>query len=201
MKLFIATKNANKLKEIEAILQCPGLSLVSMRDQPELPDVIEDGDSFEANARLKAEQIAAETGLWTLGDDSGLEVDALGGAPGIFSARYSGEPVNHDRNIEKLLGELVGREDREARFRCVLALAQPGGACQTVEGVCEGVVAEAPRGDRGFGYDPVFLPAGRRETFGEMDPIQKNRISHRAAALNQAKTSWGGLFSSESSAW
>jgi XTP/dITP diphosphohydrolase len=201
VKLFIATQNANKLKEIEAILHVPGLVLQSMRDRPDLPEVVEDGETFEANAKLKAVTIAAETGLWTLGDDSGLNVEALGGAPGVYSARYSGEPVDPARNIRKLLNALEGVSDRRARFRCVLALAQPNGDCQTLEGRCEGRIADASKGENGFGYDPVFIPADHDLTFGESDPGFKNRVSHRAKALDLARETWGHLFAADEAEW
>ncbi len=191
MKLLVATHNSHKLDEILAILARPGLVLVSMRDIPDLPEVEEDGATFDANARKKAVTLARATGLWALGDDSGLEVAALGGEPGVYSARYAGEPVNYSANNTKLLTRLSGQTDRRARFRCVLALADPAGNCRTVEGRCEGRIAEAPRGANGFGYDPLFIPDGYRGTFAELAPEVKNRISHRAVALREAERAWG----------
>lgn len=193
MRLLIATHNPHKLDEILVLFARPGLTLLSMRDFPALPDVVEDGETFDANARKKAQELARATGLWALGDDSGLEVDALGGAPGVYSARYAGEPVSYAANNAKLLAALAGRADRRARFRCVIALADPAGGCRTVEGRCEGTIAPAPRGAHGFGYDPVFIPDGHDRTFAELDPAVKNRISHRGAALRQAATMWAEL--------
>jgi len=194
MKLLISTRNPHKLEEILAIFRAPDLALLSMRDIPDLPDVVEDGDTFEANATLKAVTLMEETGLWTLADDSGLEVTALGGEPGVYSARYSGEPVDYARNNTKLLANLEDKEDRSARFRCVVALAEPGGECLTVEGQCTGRIAEAPRGDSGFGYDPVFIPDGYDQTFAELAPALKNRISHRGNALKKAAETWREIF-------
>jgi len=193
MRLLIATHNAHKLDEILAMVARPGLTLLSMRDFPALPEVVEDGETFDANARKKAVELAQATGLWALGDDSGLEVDALGGAPGVYSARYAGEPANHAANNAKLLAALAGRQDRRARFRCVIALAEPSGRCRTVEGRCEGTIAHAARGTHGFGYDPIFIPEGHVRTFGELDAAVKNRISHRGAALQQAAAAWAEL--------
>lgn len=196
MQLVIATRNRHKLDEIRAILGSPGLQLSSALDHPEVPDVVEDGDTFEANAIKKAVALHRATGAWALADDSGLEVDALGGEPGVRSARYAGEPVDHAANIAKLLAALRGVADRTARFRCVIALAGPGFPPSTVEGRCEGVITAAPRGTGGFGYDPVFVPEGHARTFGELDAALKNGISHRARALAAARARWGGILGS-----
>lgn len=193
MKLVIATRNRHKLDEIRAILGPSGPELCSALDFPEIPDVVEDGDTFEANAVKKAEALHRATGLWAMADDSGLEVDALGGAPGVRSARYAGEPACHRSNNEKLLAALRGTAARAARFRCVIALAGPGFETATVEGRCEGVIADAPRGHGGFGYDPLFVPAGHERTFAELDAAIKNRISHRARALAAAGERWGRI--------
>ena len=196
MKLFVATQNPHKLEEILAIFSIPGLQLLDMRDYPNLPEVVEDGDSFEANARKKAIEQCAATGHWSLGDDSGLEVAALNGEPGIYSARYAGEPPDYAANNAKLLQRLERIGDRRARFRCVVALADPSGECRVVEGRCEGRIIYAPRGERGFGYDPLFMPHGYDKTFAQMDPARKNRISHRAMALAAARDAWGDLLRS-----
>ena len=161
-----------------------------MKDFPDLPEVIEDGATFEDNAIKKAVTIARLTEMWTIADDTGLEVDALGGEPGVYSARYAGEPVSYEANNAKLLSALVGTKDRTARFRCVIALSSPSGDARTVEGRCEGSIIDALRGDGGFGYDPLFEPVGYGQTFAEMDIDEKNRISHRAVALQKARDEW-----------
>jgi XTP/dITP diphosphohydrolase len=190
MNLLIATRNPGKLKEIRAIFDLPFVKLLSLDDVGEMPEVIEDRNTFEANAVKKAVTLALASGMWTLADDSGLEVDALDGAPGVYSARYAGEPADHAANNRKLLAELTGKPDRAARFRCVIALANPRGRSQFVEGACEGTIAEALCGDHGFGYDPLFIPKGYDKTFGELDADVKNRISHRAVALAKAIDTW-----------
>jgi len=195
MKLFVATKNPHKLAEIRAILDLPGLKLAGMESFPDMPDVVEDRATFEGNARKKAAEMAAATGLWALADDSGLEVDALRGAPGVRSARYAGEPCDYAANNAKLLRELKGVKNRRARFRCAVALARPDGAVQCVEGRCEGVIAEEPRGNNGFGYDPLFVPEGYSSTFAEMGEATKNAISHRADALRRARREWADALS------
>ena len=190
MKLFIATANQHKLSEICAIFRLPSIELKSMKDFPDLPEVVEDGDTFDANAIKKAVTIAGLTGMWTIADDTGLEVDALDGAPGVYSARYAGESANYDANNEKLLSALDGVDDRTARFRCVIALSDSAGNARTVEGRCEGRILKALSGGGGFGYDPLFMPAGYDQTFAEMDIDEKNRISHRAVALQKARDAW-----------
>ncbi len=201
MKLLIATKNLHKLNEIRAILDTPGLHLVSAMEYPHVPDVIEDGDSFEANAIKKAASLAMATGLWSLADDSGLEVDALGGAPGVYSARYAGEPVSYSANNAKLLHELSGQANRKARFRCVIALCSPKGLTRVVDGRCEGFISTTVRGSRGFGYDPLFVADGFTQTFSELDPRTKNEISHRARALARARSQWSTILARELDDW
>jgi XTP/dITP diphosphohydrolase len=201
MKLVIATRNAHKLEEIRAIFDFPfdsaqgghNLEVLSAFDFPEIPDVIEDGDTLEANAIKKAVEIAKATGYWAMADDSGLEVDALGGAPGVYSARYAGEECSYAANNEKLLHELAGAADRSARFRTVIALSDSDGNAKTVEGACPGVIIEELRGSNGFGYDPLFVPDGYTKTFAELDSEVKNRISHRARALQKAHDAWSGI--------
>lgn len=190
MKLLVSTGNPHKLVEIRAILTWPGIDLISLADFPDLPEVEEDRDTFEGNALKKAETNARATGLWAIADDSGLEVDALGGEPGVYSARYAGEPPDYDANNRKLLSELDGIVDRSARFRCVMALCSPDGMTSTVDGRCEGTIASSCRGANGFGYDPLFVPSGYEETFAELDAATKNRISHRAHALQHAGDEW-----------
>ena len=191
MDLLIATKNLHKVEEISALLRIPGLRLRSMRDYPDLPDVEEDGDTFELNACKKARTLAGVTGLWALADDSGLEVEALGGAPGVYSARYAGEPVSYAANNRKLLDALRLAQNRRAHFRSVIALASPAGVCRTVEGRCVGHIGTEERGSTGFGYDPLFIPDGYAQTFAEMGSELKNRISHRSASLQKACEAWG----------
>ncbi len=185
--LIIATRNQGKLEEIRQILGSDVL-VHSLANYPNAPDVVEDGDTFEANAVKKAITIAAHTKHITLADDSGLVVDALNGAPGIYSARFSGEDATDSRNNEKLLNELkaVSQEHRTARFRCVIALATPGGNVQTANGVLEGTILNAPRGKFGFGYDPLFLVPDLGLTLAELPPERKNPISHRGRALQAA---------------
>jgi len=190
MKLLIATRNRHKFDEIRAILAPYGVQATDLREHPEAPEVVEDGATFEANAILKAVTLARATGFWTLADDSGLEVDALNGEPGVRSARYAGEPSDDAANNCKLLATLGARPDRRARFRCALALAEPAGPVRTVSGACPGVILLAPRGQHGFGYDPLFVPDGFELTFAELDAATKNRISHRAQALQRAVSEW-----------
>ena len=193
MRLLIATRNRHKLEEIRAILSVPGLELVGADEVPGLPEVEEDAPTFEGNAVKKARTLAQASGCWTLADDSGLEVDALGGAPGVTSARYAGPATSTPANNAKLLRELAGVADRRARFRCVLALCSPEGRAWTVEGRCEGQILEAPRGANGFGYDPLFVPEGREQTFAELPAGVKNGMSHRGQALQRAVAEWGGM--------
>jgi len=193
MKLLIATRNRHKLREIEGILRLPSVQLLNVDDCPPLPEVAEDGLTFDANAVKKAVTLARASGLWTLADDSGLEVDALGGAPGVYSARYAGEPVNCEANNRKVLREMAGVANRRARFICAVALSDPTGRHWTVEGRCEGRIIDAPRGTEGFGYDPLFVPEGHTRTFAEMTPGAKHGISHRGAALKLARKAWADM--------
>lgn len=188
-ELVLATRNPGKVREMAALLADLGVTMRSLFDVPGAPEVEEDGRTFAENAVKKAETIARFTGLPALADDSGLEVDALGGAPGVFSARYAGEGASDAANNEKLLAALAGvpAERRTARYRCVLALAAPGMPTVTVEGVCEGRIAEQPRGTGGFGYDPLFYLPGRGKTMAELRPEEKNAISHRGQALRRLK--------------
>ena len=196
MKLIIATRNAHKLEEIRAVFDFKNLEVLSAFDFPEIPDVVEDGETLAANAIKKAVTLATSTGCWALADDSGLEVHALGGVPGVYSARYAGEQCSYSDNNEKLLRELAGKPDRSARFRTVIALSDPEGNSQTLEGVCAGRIIKELRGTNGFGYDPLFVPEGYSETFAELGSEVKNRISHRARALQKAQVSWLALLKS-----
>jgi XTP/dITP diphosphohydrolase len=194
MKLVIATRNRHKLEEIHAIFNFQGLDVCSAFDFPHIPDVIEDGDTLEANAIKKAVEICNATGRPSLADDSGLEVEALNGEPGVYSARWSGEGCTYADNNAKLLRELAGRKNRRAQFRTVIALALPGEEPLTVEGSVQGTIIEELRGDQGFGYDPLFMPDGYNQTFAELPAEVKNKISHRARALHAASTVWAHLF-------
>jgi len=185
----VASNNHGKLREYVALLDGVPFRLVTLADAGITEEVEETGSSMEQNAVQKATAYAAMSGLITLADDSGLEVDALGGEPGVFSRRYAGENASDAERNNFLLKKLEGvpREERGARFRCVIAIAVPGGRVETCEGVCEGVIAFDARGKGGFGYDPVFdLPElGRR--VAELSPEEKNRISHRADAARKAR--------------
>lgn len=201
MKLLVATGNRHKFQEISAILESPHVTFISLRDLCAPPTVIEDGNTFELNAIKKAMTLAQFSGLWTLADDSGLEVDALHGAPGVYSARYAGEPSDDAANNHKLLEKLAGVHDRRARFRCVIALSDPVGCVQTVSGVCEGTLRYETHGTGGFGYDPLFVPEGYTTTFAELSADIKNKISHRARALNQAYQQWEQILEQEPPHW
>jgi XTP/dITP diphosphohydrolase len=189
--LLLATRNANKTREFRELLGKDfDVHDLSFFDEMAIPK--ESGRTFEENAILKAvaasqDRHVQDRHLLVVADDSGLEVNALGGAPGIFSARYAGEDASDKENIDKLLGELaqgnVPLDQRSARFRCVIALAHEGKLLGKFEGVVEGSIVDLPRGSRGFGYDPIFLPNGFDKTFGELRAEAKNRISHRAQAI------------------
>jgi XTP/dITP diphosphohydrolase len=188
--LLLATRNQDKKKEIQQILQDLSIKIVSLEDIKELPEVIEDGTTFAENAIKKASQTAALSGYICLADDSGLEVDALDGQPGIYSARFSGEEANDKKNNEKLLTMLKGvkPENRTARFVCSVAISDPAGNYKVVTGKCEGRIEMEPRGTGGFGYDPLFIPQGESRSFAELSPEEKNSISHRAKALRMARS-------------
>jgi len=183
--ILIATKNRGKLREVQDILAGLPIVLATLDQFPDLPDAVEDADTFAGNAEHKAMHYARLTGLWTLADDSGLEVDALGGAPGVYSARYAGRQGDDAANNEKLIAQLAGvpPEQRTARFRCAIALAGPKGVLATACGTFEGLIVDDPRGTNGFGYDPHFFIPELEMTAAQLPPQQKNRISHRAKAL------------------
>ncbi|MGQ9682068.1 MAG: RdgB/HAM1 family non-canonical purine NTP pyrophosphatase [Anaerolineae bacterium] len=189
MDLLLATRNSGKLREISELLRDLPLSLVTLADQGILVDIPETGDSFSANAHIKAEGYCRLSGLTTMADDSGLEVDALNGAPGVQSARWAGEGASDRDRVALLLERLRGvpQEQRGARFRCVIAIATPDGRTFTTEGILPGLIAEAPRGSYGFGYDPVLLLPDLGLTVAELSPDHKNRISHRARAILAAR--------------
>jgi XTP/dITP diphosphohydrolase len=196
MKLLVATRNNHKLEEIRQIFSVPGLTLLAADEVDGIPaDVEEDADTFEGNALKKARELGMASGLWTLADDSGLEVDALNNAPGVYSARYAGEPCSYSANNAKLLEALDGVVNRRARFRCVIALRAPDGREWTVEGRCEGCISESSHGTNGFGYDPLFVPDGHSQTFAELDSATKNSLSHRGHALLKAAMEWKSILS------
>ena len=183
MKLVLATRNQGKVKEMRRLMaDHRDIEIISVAEF-NVDDVEETGTSFEENALLKAETIARATGLPALADDSGLCVDALDGAPGIYSARWSGTHGDDGANIEKLLTQLEAVEDRAARFVCVIALAAPDGRHLLIRGELEGNIRRHRAGSNGFGYDPIFEPENFHRTLGEMSPSEKDAISHRASAL------------------
>lgn len=187
MKLIVATHNQHKIREISQIL--PDFDIVA--DDPE--GVEENAPDFVGNALIKVRAIAAKhAGCWCLADDSGLEVAALGGAPGVRSARYAGEPSNTSANNALLLKNLTGVTDRRANFTCAIALVDPSGAEHTAVGKCFGRIAETPSGTAGFGYDPLFVPDGHDVSFADLSADEKNAISHRGRALEEARKVIGG---------
>lgn len=187
--MVLATRNPDKRSELEALLGDLGITLRTLADFPDAPEVVEDGDTCRANAIKKAVAIARHTGLPAVADDTGLEVEALGGRPGVQAARYAGEKATYEDNWRKLIGELKGvpRPRRRARFITVAAVAMPPGKVEVAEGVLDGVIAEAPAGARGFGYDPIFFVPQLGKTLAELSPQEKNRISHRGRALAKVK--------------
>lgn len=187
MELIVASRNVGKLKEIRTLLAPLAVVVRSVAEFPDLPEVVEDGLTFAANAEKKARTIARLTGCLTLADDSGLEVVALGGAPGIYSARYAGVDADDAANNRKLLAALATTPPRQrgAAFVCVMALCEPSGECRTFSGSLRGAIIDEPRGAEGFGYDPIFVVAGSQRTLAEIPFDEKNRISHRAQALLQ----------------
>ena len=189
MELVLATGNRDKQQEMKALLQDLGLTIRTLDEFPAAPVVVEDGETCQANAGKKAREIAQFTGALTLADDTGLEVDALGGRPGVFAARYAGAHATYADNCRKLLDELTGvpAEQRGARFLTVVAIADPVSSVEFVEGVLRGRIADHCSGGHGFGYDPVFIVPELEKTLAALTLDQKNRISHRGQALAKAK--------------
>ncbi|HXF94382.1 MAG TPA: XTP/dITP diphosphatase [Nitrospiraceae bacterium] len=188
-ELVLATRNKDKGRELAALLADAGIVIRTMAEFPDAPEVIEDGETCEANAVKKAVTIARHTGLPAVADDTGLEVEALGGRPGVYAARYAGRDATYEDNWRKLLRELEGIpwEKRGARFITVAALAEPNGSVRITTGSLEGFIAEKPAGTKGFGYDPVFYVPELRKTLAELSPEEKNRISHRARAFAKVR--------------
>jgi XTP/dITP diphosphohydrolase len=196
--LVLGSRNRKKCIEMAELIVPPWephprlarLAIRSLLDFGDVPEVVEDGDTFVANARKKASEVALAIGQWVLADDSGLAVDALDGAPGVFSARYAGEPCDDEANNRKLLDATAGLADehRGAAFRCALALADPSGMIRLeAEGTCRGRLTREPRGPGGFGYDPLFLIAEFHRTFGELSPLVKHQLSHRSRAFSRLR--------------
>ncbi|MGG0720434.1 XTP/dITP diphosphatase [Robertmurraya massiliosenegalensis] len=186
-KVIIATKNLGKAMEFERMFRPLGFEVKTLLDYEEIEDIEETGQTFEENAMIKAEAVAKQTGQVVIADDSGLIVDALDGAPGIYSARYAGPAKDDEANMDKLLENLkdVPDEQRTARFYCALAIAYPNGEGITVNGSCEGIILRNRRGSNGFGYDPIFFVNGLGKAMAELEPSEKNQISHRANALKK----------------
>lgn len=188
MKLLVGTNNRGKIAELNELLTVLPVQLSALIDFENISDVAETGKTFAENAILKASSYALQTGFWSLSDDSGLEVEALNGAPGVFSARYAGEKASDQERMLKLLAELAETNDnlRRARFVCAMALSDKKGEIKFLaEGVCNGTIAFEPRGTKGFGYDPLFIPDGYEQTFGELSSTVKQKISHRARAIEK----------------
>ncbi len=194
-RLVIASRNQNKIGEIKELTRGLALQIVGIGELGDFPEIVEDGSTFCANARKKAAVTAQLVQEFVLADDSGLEVDVLGGAPGVQSARFAGANADDAANNQLLLRKLEGvaLERRGAQFRCVMALAAPCGEVQFTEGICRGVIVFEPRGAGGFGYDPLFLVPEYGRTFAELGPTIKNRISHRSLAMKDMLKLFKGL--------
>jgi len=189
-KLVVATRNRGKLVEIKKMLGESeiGIEVLSLRDYPDMPGTVEDGVTFEQNAVKKAVEASEYTGLLAMADDSGLEVDFLGDKPGVYSARFAGDNATNEENNKKLLEMMKGVkwENRTARFKCVMAICIPNKKVYTAEGVCDGYILDEPRGDKGFGYDPLFYYPEFKKTFAELDMHEKNKVSHRSKAFKES---------------
>lgn len=181
-KIVIASQNQHKISEMKQLLHPLGIEVLSTLDFPELEEVIENQSTLKGNALKKARYVASATGISALSDDTGLEVEALNGAPGVYSARFAGKNASYKDNTEKLLHELENKENRRAQFRTVVALVTNADE-YTFEGICKGEIIREPKGNKGFGYDPVFKPTGYNKSFAELDSSLKNEISHRGKAV------------------
>jgi XTP/dITP diphosphohydrolase len=199
-QLVLATHNKHKAEEFGQLLSGLGVEVLTLDRFPAIGDIVEDADTLEGNAEIKAETVFRATGLPSLGDDTGLEVFYLGGEPGVYSSRYSGPGATYASNCKKLLNNMLGvpARRRGARFRCALCFLAPGGVNHAVEGICKGSIIENPRGSNGFGYDPIFLPDGFDRTLAEMSPEEKNRLSHRGRAAELIKPHLVSYFSERS---
>ena len=185
--LVIATGNTGKITEIRELLAGFPIETKSLDDFGPIPEVVEDGETFDENAYKKASFTAKILGIPALADDSGLVVEALDGAPGVLSARYAGENATDEQRVAKLLGEMKGQSHRKAAFECVLSIAVPSGPALTYEARCEGLITEQPAGQNGFGYDPIFFYPPLNKTFGQMTIAEKGEVSHRGKALKELK--------------
>ncbi len=186
MKIFLATGNKNKIEEIKKIFSMENIEILSIKDGIDIPEVVEDGNTFEENSKKKALEIAKFTNMVTIADDSGICVEALNGAPGVYSARYAGVHATDEENNKKLVANLQGIENRKAKFVCVITLAKPTGETYSFTGEVHGEIIDEPRGEYGFGYDPYFYIKEYGQTTAEMKDL-KNQISHRARALAELK--------------
>jgi len=187
ISIVIATRNKGKTAEIREMLKEFPVNIKNLDDFGPIPEIEEDGDTFDENAYKKASVTARILGMPALADDSGLLVEALGGAPGVHSARYAGENASDKQRCEKLLREMKGKTNRKAAFECVISIAVPSGPALTYEARCEGLIAEKPYGSNGFGYDPVFFFPLLKKTFAELTRTEKSRVSHRGKALGELK--------------
>lgn len=187
-RLLLATKNPAKVREYSRLLQGISYEIVTLAEEGIYQVVEETGETLEENATLKAKSYACQSNLLTLSDDSGLEVDALGGEPGVLSARFAGEGASDNERIDYLLAKLTGIpwEERTARFRCIIAIASPQGEVELCQGECRGIIAFEPKGENGFGYDPVFYLHRLEKTMAELTPDEKNEVSHRGQAVRKA---------------
>jgi len=194
-EMILGTRNHGKIAEFRSLFKGMQIKLLSFYDFPDVPPVVEDGKTFQENAAKKAKAIAKATGRIAVSDDSGLEVDFLKGVPGVYSARFAGERATDRDNARKVLKRLDGAawEERSARFVCVICSATPKGKTVSAEGTCTGTISFEMRGSHGFGYDPIFIPDGYTLTMAEMEPELKNRISHRADAMNKFRKALEGF--------
>jgi XTP/dITP diphosphohydrolase len=195
LPLVIATRNPGKTAEIRDLLTGFPLEIKNLDDFGPIPVVEEDGKTFDDNAYKKASFTAKILGIPALADDSGLVVEALGGAPGVMSARYAGENATDEQRCAKLLKEMIGKANRRAAFECVISIAVPSGPAITYEACCEGLIAERPAGQNGFGYDPIFFYPPLKRTFAQLSREEKSRVSHRGRALNEIKHEFGNVLS------
>lgn len=188
-QIVLASHNAHKAQEFRDLLAGIEIEVLNLDRFPDIGPVVEDGRTLEENALKKAREVFRKTGILSVADDTGLEVYYLHGEPGVYSSRYAGPDASYGMNCDKLLHALKGVPPRRrgAQFRCVLALVGPGGFERKAEGICRGLITEEPRGANGFGYDPLFIPSGHIQTFGEMDATLKNSLSHRALAVRNMK--------------
>ena len=182
---MLATRNKGKTREFAELLNHPSIEILNLDDFGPIPEVIEDGATFDDNAYKKASFTARILGYPALADDSGLCVDALGGAPGVISARYAGDNASDAENVKKMLAAVKGEKNRDAAFKCVISIAVPTGAALTYEGECKGIIIDEPAGDNGFGYDPVFFYPDLNKTFAQLTIEEKGRVSHRGRALQE----------------